>query len=191
MQWASRRRSRCSFPIEEKLTEALSARHSLSGIAKLCYRRRDHRGVSVSGQEPPRRRREITDNKGRVVDFRNTLIFFTVTGREHRLPVTEYLRETPDGAFYIDDFTPQERREFPLHRLEALREELEQVRIELRRDDGMLDAVVPATDDEIGTHPVARCMEKAVLTDLASVWLSGVWRSGAQVIVSADGIYVV
>lgn len=145
----------------------------------------------MNGQEPPRRRREITDNKGRVVDFRNTLIFFTVTGREHRPPVTEYLREIPDGTFYIDDFTPQERREFPLHRLEALREELEQVRIELRRDDGMLDAVVSATDDEIGTHPVARCMEKAVLTDLASVWLSGVWRSGAQVIVSADGIYVV
>ncbi|WP_418844841.1 AAA family ATPase [Pyramidobacter piscolens] len=135
---------------------------------------------------------EIADNRGRTVDFRNALLFFTVTSTDRDPPVRELLRDGLDGVYYFEDFSLRERRELLTLRLRELQRELEEEQIELSWDEATLDAVTAGFDRaESGAHPVAGYMERTVLADLAAKKLLGWLRPGARVVIRTGGADVV
>ena len=145
----------------------------------------------------------LTDNKGRVVNFKNTIIIMTsnmgssliresfekITPENHdkvvdetRIQVLELLKKTirPEFLNRIDDiimFTPlneEEIRQIVTLQLNSVKKMLAQNGIALNFTDAALDLIAAkGYDPQFGARPVKRVIQKYVLNEMSKEILAG------------------
>jgi ATP-dependent Clp protease ATP-binding subunit ClpB len=146
----------------------------------------------------------LTDSKGRVVDFKNTVIILTsnigaaallegqpgakeealAEARKHFPP--EFLNRLSDVCV----FGPLNRRSLRkvVHKaFAAVAKRLELRGVQAKLTDRGADAVLEASfDPRYGARPVERYLEKEVVTKLSKMILSGELASGSAIQIDAD-----
>jgi len=153
----------------------------------------------------------LTDSKGRVVDFKNTVLIMTsnlgsrqiqaamenpLADRNVRTEVLHVLREhfKPEFLNRIDDivvFDQLSREEIAKIidvQLEKLRRNLEERGISLELDESARDLLVKEGYDPVyGARPLKRAIQTMIQNPLAVKLLKGEIAGGQKVKVSADG----
>ena len=139
----------------------------------------------------------LTDNKGRTVNFKNTLIIFTSNlgsqlireNEEQGIPheqtsqqVIELLKQTvrPEFLNRIDEtimFTPlneQQIRDIVGLQIEGVHKMLMQSGIDLRITDDAIDYIAhEGYDPQFGARPVKRALQRLVLNELSKAIIAG------------------
>ena len=139
----------------------------------------------------------LTDNKGRTVNFKNTLIIMTSNlgsqlirdneekGVDHettRKQVLELLRQTirPEFLNRIDEtiiFTPlseKQIRDVVSLQIAAIHKMLEENGIDLRVTDDAINYIAQeGYDPQFGARPVKRALQRLVLNELSKSIISG------------------
>ena len=139
----------------------------------------------------------LTDNKGRTVNFKNTLIIFTSNlgsqlireneekGIDHETTsqqVLDLLRQTvrPEFLNRIDEtimFTPlneQQIRDIVGLQIEGVHKMLMQSGIDLRITDDAIDYIAhEGYDPQFGARPVKRALQRLVLNELSKAIIAG------------------
>jgi ATP-dependent Clp protease ATP-binding subunit ClpB len=133
----------------------------------------------------------LTDNKGRVVNFKNTLIIMTSNigsslncenAERRRTELLELLKKTvrPEFLNRIDEiilFSPlreEEIRQIVLLQLELIRKMLEASGITLKfTDDALQFIAAEGYDPQFGARPVKRAIQKYVLNELSKQIVGG------------------
>jgi ATP-dependent Clp protease ATP-binding subunit ClpB len=163
----------------------------------------------------------LTDNKGRTVNFKNTIIIMTsnlgsplIRERTEQMTeanradgmerlqgeLMELLKQTirPEFLNRIDEvilFTPLNRTE--IRQIVKLQFELVQQRLEksgfhARITDQAIDWIAEAGfDPQFGARPVKRMMQKFLLNDLSKEILSGTISKESEILVDTDGNHLV
>ena len=159
----------------------------------------------------------LTDNKGRVVNFKNTIIIMTsnmgsslirenfekMTPETHdqvvdetKVQVLELLKKTirPEFLNRIDDiimFTPlneEEIRKIVTLQLNSVKKMLAQNGIALEFTDAALAFISDkGFDPQFGARPVKRVIQKYVLNDLSKELLGGTVNKDRPIIIDSDG----
>ncbi len=139
----------------------------------------------------------LTDNKGRTVNFKNTLIIFTSNlgsqlireneekGIDHEktsMQVMELLKQTirPEFLNRIDEtimFTPlneQQIRDIVSLQIEGIHKMLMQSGVDLRITDDAIDYIAhEGYDPQFGARPVKRALQRLVLNELSKAIIAG------------------
>ena len=139
----------------------------------------------------------LTDNKGRTVNFKNTLIIFTSNlgsqlireneekGIDHEktsMQVMELLKQTirPEFLNRIDEtimFTPlneQQIRDIVGLQIEGVHKMLVQSGVDLRITDDAIDYIAhEGYDPQFGARPVKRALQRLVLNELSKAIIAG------------------
>ena len=159
----------------------------------------------------------LTDNKGRVVNFKNTIIIMTsnmgsslirenfekMTPETHdqvvdetKIQVLELLKKTirPEFLNRIDDiimFTPlneEEIRKIVTLQLNSVKKMLAQNGIALEFTDAALAFISDkGFDPQFGARPVKRVIQKYVLNELSKELLGGTVNKDRPIIIDSDG----
>ena len=159
----------------------------------------------------------LTDNKGRVVNFKNTIIIMTsnigsslirenfekMTPETHdqvvdetKVQVLELLKKTirPEFLNRIDDiimFTPlneEEIRKIVTLQLDSVKKMLAQNGIALEFTDAALAFISDkGFDPQFGARPVKRVIQKYVLNELSKELLGGTVNKDRPIIIDSDG----
>ena len=159
----------------------------------------------------------LTDNKGRVVNFKNTIIMMTsnmgsslirenfekMTPETHdqvvdetKVQVLELLKKTirPEFLNRIDDiimFTPlneEEIRKIVTLQLNSVKKMLAQNGIALEFTDAALAFISDkGFDPQFGARPVKRVIQKYVLNELSKELLGGTVNKDRPIIIDSDG----
>ena len=159
----------------------------------------------------------LTDNKGRVVNFKNTIIIMTsnmgsslirenfekMTPETHdqvvdetKVQVLELLKKTirPEFLNRIDDiimFTPlneEEIRKIVTLQLNSVKKMLAQNGIALELTDAALAFISDkGFDPQFGARPVKRVIQKYVLNELSKELLGGTVNKDRPIIIDSDG----
>ena len=159
----------------------------------------------------------LTDNKGRVVNFKNTIIIMTSNAGSHiiqenferlnganrdelfentRLQVFELLRKTirPEFLNRIDDiimFTPlseEEIKQIVRLQFEQVRKMLGDNQLSVEISDGAVDLIADlGYDPQYGARPVKRIMQRYVLNDLSREIIAGSVDRDKMLRIEADG----
>ena len=159
----------------------------------------------------------LTDNKGRVVNFKNTIIIMTsnmgsslirenfekMTPETHdqvvdetKVQVLELLKKTirPEFLNSIDDiimFTPlneEEIRKIVTLQLNSVKKMLAQNGIALEFTDAALAFISDkGFDPQFGARPVKRVIQKYVLNELSKELLGGTVNKDRPIIIDSDG----
>ena len=159
----------------------------------------------------------LTDNKGRVVNFKNTIIIMTsnmgsslirenfekMTPETHdqvvdetKIQVLELLKKTirPEFLNRIDDiimFTPlneEEIRKIVTVQLNSVKKMLAQNGIALEFTDAALAFISDkGFDPQFGARPVKRVIQKYVLNELSKELLGGTVNKDRPIIIDSDG----
>ena len=159
----------------------------------------------------------LTDNKGRVVNFKNTIIIMTsnmgsslirenfekMTPETHdqvvdetKVQVLELLKKTirPEFLNRIDDiimFTPlneEEIRKIVTLQLNSVKKMLAQNGIALEFTDAALAFISDnGFDPQFGARPVMRVIQKYVLNELSKELLGGTVNKDRPIIIDSDG----
>ena len=159
----------------------------------------------------------LTDNKGRVVNFKNTIIIMTsnmgsslirenfekMTPETHdqvvdetKVQVLELLKKTirPEFLNRIDDiimFTPlneEEMRKIVTLQLNSVKKMLAQNGIALEFTDAALAFISDkGFDPQFGARPVKRVIQKYVLNELSKELLGGTVNKDRPIIIDSDG----
>ena len=149
----------------------------------------------------------LTDNKGRTVNFKNTLIIFTSNlgsqlireneenGIDHEktsMQVMELLKQTirPEFLNRIDEtimFTPlneQQIRDIVGLQIEGVHKMLLQSGVDLRITDDAIDYIAhEGYDPQFGARPVKRALQRLVLNELSKASIAGKLNQSRPVIV--------
>ena len=149
----------------------------------------------------------LTDNKGRTVNFKNTLIIFTSNlgsqlireneekGIDHEktsMQVMELLKQTirPEFLNRIDEtimFTPlseKQIREIVGLQIEGVHKMLLQSGVDLRITDDAIDYIAhEGYDPQFGARPVKRALQRLVLNELSKAIIAGKLNQSRPVIV--------
>ena len=149
----------------------------------------------------------LTDNKGRTVNFKNTLIIFTSNlgsqlireneenGIDHEktsMQVIELLKQTirPEFLNRIDEtimFTPlneQQIRDIVGLQIEGVHKMLMQSGVDLRITDDAIDYIAhEGYDPQFGARPVKRALQRLVLNELSKAIIAGKLNQSKPVIV--------
>lgn len=139
----------------------------------------------------------LTDNKGRTVNFKNTLIIFTsnlgsqlireneekgIDAAETEKQVMEMLRQTirPEFLNRIDEIimfrqlTQQQIRDVVGLQIAAIHKMLETNGIDLRVTDDAIDYIArEGYDPQFGARPVKRALQRLVLNELSKSIIAG------------------
>ena len=150
----------------------------------------------------------LTDNKGRTVNFKNTLIIFTSNlgsqlireneeqGIDHEqtsMQVMELLKQTirPEFLNRIDEtimFTPlneQQIRDIVGLQIEGVHKMLMQSGVDLRITDDAIDYIAhEGYDPQFGARPVKRALQRLVLNELSKAIIAGKVNHQQPVIVT-------
>ena len=150
----------------------------------------------------------LTDNKGRTVNFKNTLIIFTSNlgsqlireneeqGIDHEktsMQVMELLKQTirPEFLNRIDEtimFTPlneQQIRDIVGLQIEGVHKMLLQSGVDLRITDDAIDYIAhEGYDPQFGARPVKRALQRLVLNELSKSIIAGRVDQSKPVIVT-------
>ena len=163
----------------------------------------------------------LTDNKGRVVNFKNTIIIMTsnigsslirenfekMTPETHdkvvdetKVQVLELLKKTirPEFLNRIDDiimFTPlneEEIRKIVTLQLDSVKKMLAQNGIALEFTDAALTFISDkGFDPQFGARPVKRVIQKYVLNELSKELLGGTVNKDRPITIDSDGMGLV
>ena len=149
----------------------------------------------------------LTDNKGRTVNFKNTLIIFTSNlgsqlireyeekGIDHEktsMQVMELLKQTirPEFLNRIDEtimFTPlseKQIRDIVGLQIEGVHKMLMQSGVDLRITDDAIDYIAhEGYDPQFGARPVKRALQRLVLNELSKAIIAGKLNQSRPVIV--------
>ena len=153
----------------------------------------------------------LTDNKGRTVNFKNTLIIFTsnlgsqlirdneekgISHEQTSEQVMELLRQTirPEFLNRIDEtimFTPlneQQIRDIVGLQIEGVHKMLLQSGVDLRITDDAIDYIAQeGFDPQFGARPVKRALQRLVLNELSKSIIAGKVDQTKPVIVTLRG----
>lgn len=159
----------------------------------------------------------LTDNKGRMVNFKNTIIimtsnigsglirenFETMNDRNHdevvektKIQVFELLKQTirPEFLNRIDElimFAPlneSEIEEIVRLQISLVQKVLKENGIELKMTEAAIRFIAEeGFDPQFGARPVKRAIQKYVLNDLSKQLLAGVVRNNEAITVDFDG----
>ncbi len=133
----------------------------------------------------------LTDNKGRTVNFKNTILIMTSNLKEEELRVRmrpEFLNRI-DEIVVFDALTPGNIREIVKMQMALLGRKLEAEGVELEYTLAFEDAMVrDGYDPVFGARPVKRLIQRELVNQLAREILEGrVHKNSAIVVDYSDG----
>ncbi|MBQ9660571.1 MAG: AAA family ATPase [Bacteroidales bacterium] len=118
----------------------------------------------------------LTDNKGRTVDFKNTILIMTSNLKEEELRLRmrpEFLNRI-DEIVVFDALTPENIREIVRIQMEILRRKLENENVALTFTRAFEDDMVENGYDPVyGARPVKRLIQRELVNKLAREILEG------------------
>ncbi len=133
----------------------------------------------------------LTDNKGRTVDFKNTILIMTSNLKEEELRLRmrpEFLNRI-DEIVVFDALTPDNIREIVRIQMEILRKKLEAENVTLTFTRAFEDDMVENGYDPVyGARPVKRLIQRELVNKLAREILEGkIHKDSAIEVDCADG----
>lgn len=136
----------------------------------------------------------LTDNKGRVVNFKNTLIILTSNLSEEQLRANvrpEFLNRI-DDIIHFEDLNEEHIREVVKMQIGRVHEMLKEQGIELRvTDDAIRYIAKEGYDPQFGARPVKRAIQRLVLNELSKQIIGGKVEKEVPVVVEVkDGALV-
>jgi ATP-dependent Clp protease ATP-binding subunit ClpB len=118
----------------------------------------------------------LTDNKGRTVDFKNTILIMTSNLKEEELRLRmrpEFLNRI-DETVVFDALTPDDIRQIVRIQMEILRRKLEDENVSLTFTPAFEDDMVENGYDPVyGARPVKRLIQRELVNKLAREILEG------------------
>ena len=118
----------------------------------------------------------LTDNKGRTVDFKNTILVMTSNLKMEELKVAmrpEFLNRI-DEIIRFEELTKDDIREIVRIQMGILQRRLEQDGVELRYTRAFEDCMVEnGYDPDFGARPVKRLIQRELVNKLAKAVLEG------------------
>nr|MCR5246071.1 AAA family ATPase [Bacteroidales bacterium] len=131
----------------------------------------------------------LTDNKGRTVNFKNTILIMTSNLKEEELRLRmrpEFLNRI-DETVVFDNLTPDNIREIVKMQMEQLRRKLEADGVSLEYTQAFEDAMVrDGYDPAFGARPVKRLIQRELVNRLAREILEGKVRKDSAIVVDFD-----
>ena len=137
----------------------------------------------------------LTDNKGRTVDFKNTILIMTSNLKEEELRLRmrpEFINRI-DEIVKFDALTKDDIREIVRIQMSLLQKKLEDDNVNLQYTPAFEDyAVENGYDPDFGARPVKRLIQRELVNRLAREILEGRIHKGSAITVDAgsDGIIV-
>ena len=133
----------------------------------------------------------LTDNKGRTVNFKNTILIMTSNLKEDELRLRmrpEFLNRI-DEIVVFDQLTPENIREIVRLQMALLKKRLEADNVVLEYTTAFEDAMVrDGYDPAFGARPVKRLIQRELVNKLAREILEGrVHKNSAIVVDYSDG----
>ena len=126
----------------------------------------------------------LTDNKGRTVDFKNTILIMTSNLKEEELRLRmrpEFLNRI-DEIVVFDALTPDDIRQIVRIQMEILRKKLENENVELSYTRAFEDDMVENGYDPVyGARPVKRLIQRELVNKLAREILEGKIRKDSRI----------
>ena len=126
----------------------------------------------------------LTDNKGRTVDFKNTILIMTSNLKEEELRLhmrPEFLNRI-DEIVVFDALTPDDIRQIVRIQMEILRKKLENENVELSYTRAFEDDMVENGYDPVyGARPVKRLIQRELVNKLAREILEGKIRKDSRI----------
>ena len=118
----------------------------------------------------------LTDNKGRTVDFKNTILVMTSNLKMEELKVAmrpEFLNRI-DEIIRFEELTKDDIREIVRIQMDILQRRLEQDGVELKYTRAFEDNMVDnGYDPDFGARPVKRLIQRELVNKLAKAVLEG------------------
>ena len=118
----------------------------------------------------------LTDNKGRLVNFKNTLIIMTSNLTEEQLRATvrpEFINRI-DEIIHFSELSESDIREVVGLQVSRIHRMLEQQGIDLRvTDDAISYIAKEGYDPQFGARPVKRALQRLVLNELSKSIIAG------------------
>ena len=132
----------------------------------------------------------LTDNKGRTVDFKNTILIMTSNLKEEELRLRlrpEFLNRI-DETVVFDALTRDDLHQIVHIQMDALQRKLEQSGISLKYTRAFEDAMVDGGYDPVfGARPVKRLIQRELVNLLAREILEGKIRKDAVIEADSEG----
>lgn len=128
----------------------------------------------------------LTDNKGRTVNFKNTLIILTsnLTEEQLRAQVRPEFINRIDDIIHFGELSEDDIRQVVLLQIGRVHKMLEQSNIDLRvTDDAVGYIAKEGYDPAFGARPVKRALQRLVLNELSKAIIAGNVDSSKPVIV--------
>ena len=133
----------------------------------------------------------LTDNKGRTVNFKNTILIMTsnLKDEELRLRMRPEFLNRIDEIVVFDQLTPENIREIVRLQMALLKKKLEADNVVLEYTPAFEDAMVrDGYDPAFGARPVKRLIQRELVNKLAREILEGrVHKNSAIVVDYSDG----
>ena len=130
----------------------------------------------------------LTDNKGRTVDFKNTILIMTSNLKEEELRLRmrpEFINRI-DEIVKFDPLTPEDIRQIVRIQMSLLQKKLEDDNVRLEYSPAFEDYVVRnGYDPSFGARPVKRLIQRELVNRLAREILEGRIHKESTIIVDA------
>ena len=131
----------------------------------------------------------LTDNKGRTVDFKNTILIMTSNLKEEELRLRmrpEFINRI-DESVKFDPLTPEDIRQIVRIQMSLLQKKLEDDNVRLEYSPAFEDYVVRnGYDPSFGARPVKRLIQRELVNRLAREILEGRIHKESTIIVDAS-----
>lgn len=137
----------------------------------------------------------LTDNKGRTVDFKNTILIMTSNATEEQLKATmrpEFLNRI-DEIITFQQLTKDDIREILHLQMDALRRKLEENGVGIKFTEAFEDYMTTeGYDPAYGARPIKRLMQRELVNLIAKAILEGKVTRGSTVSVDVkDGQVII
>ncbi len=131
----------------------------------------------------------LTDNKGRTVDFKNTILIMTSNAKEEELKLhmrPEFLNRI-DEIITFDQLSKDNIREIVRIQMELLRTKLSEDNVELSYTTAFEDYMTEnGYDPDYGARPVKRLIQRELVNQLATAILSGKVKKDSAIVADAS-----
>ncbi len=137
----------------------------------------------------------LTDNKGRTVDFKNTILIMTSNATEEQLKATmrpEFLNRI-DEIITFQQLTKDDIREILHLQMDALRRKLDENGVGIKFTEAFEDYMTTeGYDPAYGARPIKRLMQRELVNLIAKAILEGKMTRGSTVSVDVkDGQVII
>ena len=136
----------------------------------------------------------LTDNKGRTVDFKNTILIMTSNLKEDELRLRmrpEFINRI-DEIVIFDTLSREDIRLIVRIQMSLLQKKLEEDNVNMEYTEAFEDyAVENGYDPDFGARPVKRLIQRELVNSLAREILEGKIRKDSAIVVDADSSGVV